>query len=236
MRWPAPLSCAVLLALLAIAVLVAGPALAQDAAPPLVDFDRRGPRLVALVALLAFFLISFFAIRPSVSTAVRAVVFWGALFVGLLAFYAFRHDIETVGREIVAVLVPGQAVVTDGGEVVFRRMRGGHFLLDGEVNGHTVEFLFDTGASTVVLTPEDAAAAGIPVKLLNYSLPVVTANGTSYVAPTRISELTVGPIRVTNVRAAVAPRGTLTMSLLGNTFLDRLNGYQVTRDRLVLTP
>lgn len=123
----------------------------------------------------------------------------------------------------------------DRGLVVTRGM-GGHFLLRGAVNGHQVRFMFDTGASSVVLTHKDAIAAGVPVERLRFELPVMTANGIARVAPLTIRNLSVGTITLANVRAMVAPPGRLDVSLLGNSFLDRLGSFTVDGDRLVLRP
>ena len=59
----------------------------------------------------------------------------------------------------------------------------GSFLIKGSVNGHEARFIFDTGASTVVLRAENAAALGFKPEALNYSIPVSTANGTALAAP-----------------------------------------------------
>jgi aspartyl protease family protein len=53
-------------------------------------------------------------------------------------------------------------------------------------------------------------------------------------ATTRIDKISVGPIVVRNVRALVAKPGALSESLLGMSFLERLQSYSVERGRLVL--
>ena len=218
-------------------LMLAAPAFAQSGGDTtIVDLDWTWPRAVALIALLAFFIVGFFAWRPQFPALLKGIAFWGGMFLLLLGVYAYRDRLDIVGRELASVVLPGETFEVAGGEVIVSRRRGDHFRLSGTVEGHPVNFLFDTGASTVVLTAADAKAAGYPVHLLEFTLPVLTANGTAFVAPITIGELTVGPIRVTNVRAAVAPDETLGVSLLGNTFLNRLSSYSVNRDRLVLTP
>lgn len=92
----------------------------------------------------------------------------------------------------------------------------------------------DTGASAVVLTYDDAAAADIDVNRLSYSLSVETANGSTNVAPVVIDHLQIGNIERDNVRALVSRPGDLSGSLLGMSFLDRLSGYSVRGDTLIL--
>ena len=104
----------------------------------------------------------------------------------------------------------------------------------GKVNGHETRFIFDTGASTVVLRAEDAGALGFNPETLNYSIPVSTANGAALAAPVTIERLTVGPITERNVRALIARTGVLHANLLGMTFLERLGSYEVRGNRLIL--
>jgi clan AA aspartic protease (TIGR02281 family) len=89
-------------------------------------------------------------------------------------------------------------------------------------------------ASTVVLRPADAKAAGIDVDRLAYSVPVRTANGQAFAAPARIRRMAIGSIVMENVDALVAKPGALGQSLLGMTFLTRLRSYEVMGEFLTL--
>jgi aspartyl protease family protein len=103
-----------------------------------------------------------------------------------------------------------------------------------EANGITLHMLVDTGASTVVLKPADAQRLGIDVERLRYTVPVQTANGTTYAASVRLHNLTVGNISLDNVDALVARQGSLKDNLLGMSFLSRLRSYEFTSDYLTL--
>jgi aspartyl protease family protein len=94
--------------------------------------------------------------------------------------------------------------------------------------------LVDTGATTVVLKPADAQAAGIDLRSLSFSVPVQTANGTTYAAPVRLRGVAVGAIVIPQVEALVAKPGTLKESLLGISFLRRLRSYEFSGDFLTL--
>jgi aspartyl protease family protein len=124
--------------------------------------------------------------------------------------------------------------VERGGEVVVNRRLSGEFAIAGRVNGARVTFLFDTGASAVVLTAEDARRAGVETSRLIFDVPVATANGGAMAAEARLDRISVGPVVMRNVPALVARRGTLDESLLGMSFLERLKSYTVERDRLVM--
>jgi aspartyl protease family protein len=111
----------------------------------------------------------------------------------------------------------------------------GHFWADGEVNGRTVRFLVDTGATAVALTPEDAARLGVDPADLHYSYRVVTAGGQIRAASIRLSSITVAGARLNDVEALVIEKG-LDTSLLGMTYLGRLSRFEATRGALVLQP
>ena len=110
----------------------------------------------------------------------------------------------------------------------------GEFAIAGRVNNARVTFLFDTGASAVVLTAADARRAGIAASGLDFDVPVTTANGSALAAEVRLDQIAVGPIVMRNVAALVARPGALDESLLGMSFLERLKSYTVERDRLVM--
>ena len=130
---------------------------------------------------------------------------------------------------------PGVAVVdTEQGLATFRRGIGGHFEINATVNGHTTPMIFDTGASAVVLTVDDAEAAGISTKRLNYTIPVSTANGTGRAARVRLDRIEVGGIVREGVVAFVTEENALEQSLLGMTFLETLSRYSVTQNSLEL--
>lgn len=110
---------------------------------------------------------------------------------------------------------------------------GGHFYLEARVHGEPVRFVIDTGASAVVLDPEDARRIGLPPERLNFSERFRTANGLVRVAPVTLRELRIGQLALPHLPAVVneAPIG---VSLLGTSFLARLQGWRVEGGRLLL--
>jgi aspartyl protease family protein len=109
----------------------------------------------------------------------------------------------------------------------------GHFLLTAEVNGTPVTFLVDSGASTVVLSPDDARRIGMPPERLRFTERFRTANGMVRAAPVELREIRIGQLAQRYVPASVneAPLG---VSLLGMTFLSRLESWSVEGGRLAL--
>jgi aspartyl protease family protein len=119
-------------------------------------------------------------------------------------------------------------------ELVLRAGRHGHFMVDAEVDGTTVKFLVDTGASSIFLTPDDAASLGWPRQRLTFSERYDTANGEIRAAPVTLRSIRIGQLEFYDLPASVgeAPGG---VSLLGMTFLRRFESYQVRGDRLILS-
>ena len=121
-----------------------------------------------------------------------------------------------------------------GGEVSIARRMDGAFVVAGRVNDRDLRFIFDTGASAVVLTAESALALRLQPAPGDYSVPVFTANGRTMAAPVSLPQLAVGSIVEKNVRALVARPGVLHENLLGMTFLERLASYEVRSNRLIM--
>ena len=80
--------------------------------------------------------------------------------------------------------------------------------------------IVDTGASTIVLRPEDAKKVGIDLESSVYNVTVMTANGRTTAARVRLTRLSIGPLDRQDVDALVAKPKALTESLLGMSFLE----------------
>ena len=120
-----------------------------------------------------------------------------------------------------------------GAEMVIPASRNGHFMVTAEVEDVEILFLVDTGASQVILTIEDAERLGHSVDSLEFSERFQTANGAIRGAPLLLSELRIGDLEIEDVRASVI-RSPMSTSLLGMSFLSRLEGYEVGEEGLIL--
>ena len=166
--------------------------------------------------------------RPSdIARLATAAMTWALLLIAVTGVYAYRFEASAIVGRITGELLPSEPQVERGGEVVINRRVSGEFAIAGRVNGARVTFLFDTGASAVVLTAEDARRAGVETSRLVFDVPVATANGAAMAAEMRLDQVAVGPIVMRNVPAMVARRGALDESLLGMSFLERLKSYTV---------
>jgi aspartyl protease family protein len=104
-------------------------------------------------------------------------------------------------------------------EVRLQGNRQGHFMADGKVNGQTVTFMLDTGATEVAIPQAIASRLA-----LDKGLPVTlnTANGATQGYRTRLASLALGDIHLTQVSAVVVPGLPGEQILLGMSALKRL--------------
>ena len=115
------------------------------------------------------------------------------------------------------------------------RGRDGNFSVVGQINGSHISFVVDTGASAVILTQDAAKAAGLRLDSLEYSVDVETANGPARAAPIIVDRISVEGITERSVKALIAkPDGGLRINLLGMSFLNRLESWEVHGDTLIM--
>ena len=190
--------------------------------------------LVVKAAVLLFIgalALAFF--RDRFSQALEAAAVWVVIALLLAVGYTYRFELRSVADRVFAELVPGRAA-TRGRTVEFARGTGGNFGVVAQINGARVAFVLDTGASSVVLTQEAAKAAGLPLEVLVYDVNVETANGRTRAASVTLDRVAVGDIVERAVPALIAQPGQLRASLLGMSFLNRLESYEVRTDKLLM--
>ena len=223
-----------LLAPLAVIAVTAAVLMLTPAEARIVGLDHRAFAVAGTLLAMLIYLLG--AARPSdVARVASSVAAWAALLVALTGVYAYRFEAADFFDRVAAELLPSEPQVGQGGEAIINRRFSGEFSVASRVNGARVTFLFDTGASMVVLTAADARKAGIDTRGLAFNVPVATANGSALAAEIRLDQIAVGPIVMRNVPALVARPGGLEESLLGMSFLERLKSYTVERGRLILT-
>jgi len=143
--------------------------------------------------------------------------------------------LEARVKKLEAAAPPATAApATPAPAVQIARGQGGEFALRAKVNGVAAPMVIDTGATSVVLTYETAKAVGLPLELLEYDVDVETAGGHTRAARLTIDRLAIGKLVERSVPALVVPHGQMKTNLLGMSFLDRLESFEVRPDRLVL--
>jgi aspartyl protease family protein len=202
----------------------------QDAITNLLSHDTGSLALkLALAIFVGGLVLTLY--RDRLSKALEALLFWAVLGLLLVVGYSYRFELSDVGDRVIAELMPGH-VASHGRRVEVVRGHGGDFAVGAHINGARVPMVLDTGASSVVLTQEAAKAAGLPLEVPVYNVNVDTANGRTRAAPVTLDRLAVGGLTERSVPALVAQPGQLKNNLLGMTFLNRLESWEVRGDRL----
>jgi aspartyl protease family protein len=160
------------------------------------------------------------------------VVLMLAATAGAVVAYGDPDRIARAGDTVSEMLRKRAAPPTRAVQIA--RGQGGEFALQAKINGVKAPMVIDTGATSVVLTWETAKAAGLPLELLNYDVDVETAAGHTRAARLTLDRLAIGKLVERSVPALVVPRGQMKTNLLGMSFLDRLESWEVRADRLML--
>lgn len=166
---------------------------------------------------------------------------------GLLAMASFVPDMmvnktslsQNAGKDTISLKrmnqpAPQAAESVSSGTVKLKAGAGGHYVADFKMNGKSVTALVDTGASTVAINKSTAKRLGIQIAPSDFVYGVSTANGQTKAARATIREIQIGRIKVRDVEAMILDDKALDGTLLGMTFLSRLESFSVSDGDLLL--
>ena len=171
-----------------------------------------------------------------VSTLISAAAIAGAvaIFVVPKLDETPEPDSSRPAAEINSATTMPQPADTTRRQAVLSIRDDGHYWARTLVNRKaSVDFMVDTGASTVAITQDDARKMGLSPDELEYIWEIRTAGGLTHGASVRIDSIKIGQVEVKNVSAMVM-REELTQSLLGLSFLRELYSYEFRGDRLII--
>jgi aspartyl protease family protein len=147
--------------------------------------------------------------------------------VKLVALASEQATVEAAGKRVVlrmdtpASIGGGGGSGGSGNRIVLPADSRGHFMTQGTINGRTVNFMLDTGATAVALSAADAQRIG-----LDYSkgqpVRMNTANGVAPGYRLRLSSVRVGDVEVYDIDAVVTEQS-MPYVLLGNSFINRFS-------------
>lgn len=127
----------------------------------------------------------------------------------LAAFSTLDFVFQTPNSETAA---NGDIVIT------LKQGQSGHYMATGKINGESVKFIVDTGASDVAIPMKVAKKLGLP---LGQQLTTITANGYGTAYDTGLKSIELGDIKLTGIRASVSEGLVGEEALLGMSFLSR---------------
>lgn len=141
-----------------------------------------------------------------------------------------RHTVRVGDAPVSVGAGGGTGGAGKGSRIVLTAGTGGHFFTPGQINGRAVQFMVDTGATSIAMSAADAERAGVNYKS-GQPVQMSTANGVTQGFRIKLASVRVGDVEVYDVDAVVIPQGMAHM-LLGNSFLTR---FQMIRENDQMT-
>jgi aspartyl protease family protein len=172
--------------------------------------------------------------RAPIGQTIKMALAWVLIFAAGFAIFTLRDDFRALGGRMMAEVSGEAAQQTKGGQLRIRAGEGGHFWINGEINGRAVRFLVDSGATVTMLSRATADGAGVAAGS-GIGVLVDTANGSMMVDRGRVASLKAGPIERTDFPVYISPTPGDT-NVLGMNFLSSLRAWGVEGNILVLTP
>lgn len=124
----------------------------------------------------------------------------------------------------------GAAAADGSGKITMTADNQGHFYTTGTINGVSVRFLVDTGATMISLGATDARRVGLDFNRGQKGM-TQTANGQVVVSKIQLDTVRIGDVTLHNVDALVH-QTEMPMALLGMSFLNRM---EMQRDGSTMT-
>lgn len=148
---------------------------------------------------------------------------------------ATANQQSATSQTVLSLTLPTQNQRMSDNSVMIKPNVAGHFIAKTTINGISIPLMFDTGASIVALSYEDAVKLGIRLNNNDFRTKIQTANGTTNAAEITLKEIRLENIVITDVPALILPAGKLETSLMGRSFWGRLKtGFSYASGNLIL--
>lgn len=165
--------------------------------------------------------------RHNLSQLVKQMMTWALIFIGVIVGYGLWNDLQRT-------VIPRQSVLGEAGQISVPQSADGHYYLTLNINEVPVQFVVDTGATSLVLTKRDAARVGVEPDELAYIGVANTANGQVRTAAVWLDQIELGGIKDYSIAAQVNG-GEMNGSLLGMDYLNRFSSVEFGQGRMLLT-
>lgn len=173
--------------------------------------------------------------RWSLTGALSMALWWVAIFVIALGIFSYRNEIGGVANRVKSEVTGEAQQRVVGSTLRVAKALDGHFWVEGQVNGHSMRFLIDSGASITALSQDSAMAAGLNFDQSGFPIVLTTANGPVEAYRSNIATLEVGPLRASDLPIVVSPAFG-DVNVLGMNFLSKLKSWRVEGNEMILEP
>jgi aspartyl protease family protein len=190
---------------------------------------------VYLMAVLVLVISAFMVRRVPIGRGLQMFAGWVIIFLAAFVAFTLKDDFIALGKRVVEETRGGGTQVVQAGETLrVKQSLDGHFWVTADVDGESVRFLVDSGATTTSISAATARRAGIEPRS---GLPAMvrTANGVLSVQRGRAEVIKVGTIERRNVAVHIS-EAFGNMNVLGMNFLSSLSSWRVEGKWLVLEP
>jgi aspartyl protease family protein len=196
--------------------------------------DSDTSSLVYSLIVLMMVASGLFARKLPFGQTVKYILIWIGIFAAGFVLFSFRGEAGALWQRLSADFDPSTPRSTDG-TVRITKSQDGHFNVDSKVNGRSIRFLIDSGATRTALSVGAAQVSGVEVSPSGFPVSIDTANGSTTARRARITRLNVGPITREDFPVLVS-ESFGDVNLLGMDFLSSLKGWRVEGDTMILNP
>lgn len=186
------------------------------------------------IGALVLVISSLVAQKLPIGKAIKMLLAWVAIFGGVFILFLFQDEGQEVWRRATAE-ISGDTAQVEGTTMRLKREEDGHYWVRASVNGKSVRFMVDSGATTTTLSQAAAQFAGVQPSA-GFPVLVETANGTVELQRARIETLAIGTIVQKDAAVLIGSDGLGETSLLGMSFLSSLKSWRVEGATLILEP
>ena len=146
------------------------------------------------------------------------ILAWALVFLFLFLFFYYRENSNQQNYQI------------KDGMITLRPDSQGHYRMPGFINGYSVNFMVDTGASLVAI-PENIASR---LHLTgHYPIKLITASGEAKGSLTRVNSLSFGNFELKDIKAVIVPDMHDDTVLLGMNVLSRFQLFQQKKQLII---
>ncbi|MEQ1688595.1 MAG: TIGR02281 family clan AA aspartic protease [Sphingopyxis sp.] len=197
--------------------------------------SSNGPALIWGIIVIVSIIGSLIARQMRWGQVARYAIAWLAIFALVYGLFLFRNDLKMVWQRASRDLAGSGAPTVSGNRTILHRTEDGHFWTNARVNGASVRFLIDSGATTTTINADTATQIGLSDHRAAMPMVVETANGLANSWPLGHVSIQVGGSTTDGVALHMSEQRDGT-NLLGMNWLDRQQRWEVRGDEMIVTP